>query len=229
MKATTGARPPLGAMRAAWLPSLAAAVIVGGLLARLWAPGTSWDRDLWYAGLAVTGTPVVWRTLRGALRGHFAADVVATLAIVTAALLGQPFVGLVIVVMQTGGEALERYAEGRASEAVRALEAAAPRTAHRLRGNVTEDVPADDVVIGDLLLVRPGELVPCDAVVVDGTAHVDASMLTGEPLPISAARDTRLMSGSANVDGALTVRATATARRPRTPRRRACARGACAS
>ena len=212
MKATTGARPPLGAMRAAWLPSLAAAVIVGGLLARLWAPGTSWDRDLWYAGLAVTGTPVVWRTLRGALRGHFAADVVATLAIVTAALLGQPFVGLVIVVMQTGGEALERYAEGRASEAVRALEAAAPRTAHRLRGNVTEDVPADDVVIGDLLLVRPGELVPCDAVVVDGTAHVDASMLTGEPLPISAARDTRLMSGSANVDGALTVRATATAR-----------------
>jgi len=212
MKATTGARPPLGAMRAAWLPSLAAAVIVAGLLARLWAPGTSWDRDLWYAGLAVTGTPVVWRTLRGALRGHFAADVVATLAIVTAALLGQPFVGLVIVVMQTGGEALERYAEGRASEAVRALEAAAPRTAHRLRGNVTEDVPADDVVIGDLLLVRPGELVPCDAVVVDGTAHVDASMLTGEPLPISAARDTRLMSGSANVDGALTVRATATAR-----------------
>ena len=212
MKATTGARPPLGAMRAAWLPSLAAAVIVGGLLARLWAPGTSWDRDLWYAGLAVTGTPVVWRTLRGALRGHFAADVVATLAIVTAALLSQPFVGLVIVVMQTGGEALERYAEGRASEAVRALEAAAPRTAHRLRGNVTEDVPADDVVIGDLLLVRPGELVPCDAVVVDGTAHVDASMLTGEPLPISAARDTRLMSGSANVDGALTVRATATAR-----------------
>jgi len=191
---------------------LAAAVIVAGLLARLWAPGTSWDRDLWYAGLAVTGTPVVWRTLRGALRGHFAADVVATLAIVTAALLGQPFVGLVIVVMQTGGEALERYAEGRASEAVRALEAAAPRTAHRLRGNVTEDVPADDVVIGDLLLVRPGELVPCDAVVVDGTAHVDASMLTGEPLPISAARDTRLMSGSANVDGALTVRATATAR-----------------
>jgi heavy metal translocating P-type ATPase len=212
MSTMTRARPPLGAMRAAWLPSLAAAVIVAGLLARLWAPGTSWDRDLWYAGLAVTGTPVVWRTVRGALRGHFAADVVATLAIVTAALLGQPFVGLVIVVMQTGGEALERYAEGRASEAVRTLEAAAPRTAHRLRGTVIEDVPADDVVIGDLLLVRPGELVPCDAVVVDGTAHVDASMLTGEPLPISAARDTRLMSGSANVDGALTVRATATAR-----------------
>ena len=68
------------------------------------------------------------------------------------------------------------------------------------------------IAVGDTLLVRPGELVPCDAVVVDGTAHVDASMLTGEPLPISASRDTHLMSGSANLDGALTVRATAIAR-----------------
>jgi P-type E1-E2 ATPase len=114
--------------------------------------------------------------------------------------------------MQTGGEALERYAEGRASDAVRALEAAAPRTAHRVRGNDIDDVAVDDVEVGDVLLVRPGELVPCDAVVIDGTAHIDASMLTGEPLPISAAPDTRLMSGSANLDGALTVRATAVAR-----------------
>src|SRR6185503_2296599 len=205
MSATTGARPHLGAMRVAWLPSFAAAVIVAGLLARLWAPGTSWDRDLWYAGLAVTGTPVVWRTLRGALRGHFAADVVATLAIVASVLLGQPFVGLVIVVMQTGGEALERYAEGRASDAVRALEAAAPRIAHSVRNGHVEDVAVDDVAPGDVLLVRPGELVPCDAIVLEGSAHVDVSMLTGEPIPLSASRDVRLMSGSANLDGALTV------------------------
>jgi heavy metal translocating P-type ATPase len=136
---------------------------------------------------------------------------VATLAIVGAVLLAQPLVGLVIVLMQTGGEALERIAEGRASDAVRALEAAAPRTAHRVRGGVVEDVRAEDVIPGDLLLVRPGELVPCDAVVVDGTSHVDASMLTGEPVPVSAAPDTHLMSGSANLDGALTVRAVATA------------------
>jgi cation transport ATPase len=109
------------------------------------APNTGFDHDVWYLGLAATGAPVVWRTLRGALLGHFAADVVATLAIVAAALLGQPFVGLVIVLMQTGGEALERYAEGRASDAVRALEAAAPRTAHRIHGDAIEDIHADDV------------------------------------------------------------------------------------
>ena len=198
-------------VRAAWRPLLALGFILGGLAAGLLESGAAYDRVIWYAGLAITGSAVVWRTLRGAVRGQFASDVVATLAIVAAALLGHPVVGLVIVLMQTGGEALERYAEGRASDAVRALEAAAPRVAHRLRGTATHDVRADDVAIGDLLLVRPGELIPCDAVVVDGTSHVDASMLTGESLPISAERDARLMSGSANLDGPLTVRALATA------------------
>ena len=204
--------PRVAALRAAWRPLAAMVVIALGLAARAMPLVPGADRVIWYAGLVVTGSVVVWRTIRGALRGQFAADVVATFAIVAAVALNQPFVGLVIVLMQTGGEALERYAEGRASDAVRALEAAAPRTAHRLRGNAIDDIPVDDVAVGDILLVRPGELVPCDAVVIDGTAHVDASMLTGEPLPISAARDTPLMSGSANLDGALTVRATALAR-----------------
>jgi heavy metal translocating P-type ATPase len=194
-----------------WQPLVATAVLAAGIVARVWAP-VGWDRSIWYAGLAVTGSVVVWRTLRGALRGHFAADVVASLAIVASVLLAQPFVGLIIVLMQTGGEALERYAEGRASEAVRSLEEAAPRQAHRVRGDAIDDVPADDVEIGDVLLIRPGELVPCDVVVLDGMAHVDVSMLTGEPLPLSAARGTTLMSGSANLDGALTARATAIAR-----------------
>src|SRR5678816_2966218 len=200
-------------LRAAWRPLFATAVIAAGLVARAAAPGAVYDRGIWYLGLAVTGAPVVWRTLQGALRGHFAADVVATLAIVASALLGQPFVGLVIVLMQTGGEALERYAEGRAPDAVRALEAVAPRIAHRLRDErVIEDVPVDAVAPDDVLLVRPGELVPCDGMVVDGSAHVDVSMLTGEPLPIFASRGTKLMSGSANLDGALTVLALAPAR-----------------
>jgi len=200
-------------LRAAWRPLFATAVIVAGLVARLVAPTAGYDRAIWYAGLVIAGGLVVVRTVQGALRGHFAADVVATLAIVASVMLGQPFVGLVIVVMQTGGEALERYAEGRASDAVRALEAAAPRIAHRLRGaQVTEDVPVDAVAPDDVLLVRPGELVPCDAIVVDGSAHVDVSMLTGEPLPLFASRDTRLMSGSANLDGALTILALAPAR-----------------
>src|SRR5678815_3805306 len=108
-------------LRAAWRPLFATAVIAAGLVASAAAPGAGYDREIWYAGLIIACSLVVWRTLQGALPGHFAADVVATLAIVASALLGQPFVGLVIVIMQTGGEALERYAEGRASDAVLSL------------------------------------------------------------------------------------------------------------
>ncbi len=134
------------------------------------------------------------------------------LAILAAVALGNPLPGLVVVLMQTGGEALERYARGRASEAVRELEAAAPRIAHRLTRAGAEDVPAESVAVGQLLLVRPGELLPCDGVVVSGRSHVDTSRLTGEPVPVSAREGLRLSSGSQNLEGPLTVRVLALAR-----------------
>ncbi|HKU61581.1 MAG TPA: heavy metal translocating P-type ATPase [Gemmatimonadales bacterium] len=169
-------------------------------------------RLVWTAGLVLTGVPVVWRTLRGLASGRLAADLVATLAIVAAVPLAQPLAGLIVVLMQTGGEALERYAEGRASEAVRALEAAAPRTAQRLGSGGSEEIPVDAVVIGDELLIRPGEMVPCDGMVQTGRSHVDVSRLTGEPVPVSAAPGVGLRSGSLNLESPLTLRVSAPAR-----------------
>ena len=166
---------------------------------------------VWSIGLALTGAPVVWHTVRGTLRGHFAADLVAMLAIVAALLLGEPVAGLIVVLMQTGGEALERYAQGRASQAVRELEAAAPRVAHRIVNGELDDVPAETISVGDSLLLRPGELLACDAVVLEGRSHVDASRITGEPVPVSAQPGVRLLSGSLNIESPLTVRATAPA------------------
>lgn len=129
------------------------------------------------------------------------------LAIVGALLLEQPLAGLVVVLMQTGGEALDAYAVARASNAVEALEADAPTTAHRVvEGRVT-DIAAAMIVPGDALLIRPGELVPADGVVIDGTSHVDTSRLTGEPVPVRVAAGARLFSGSINQDGAITLRA----------------------
>lgn len=198
------------------LPQLALAFLVAGALVRLTA-GSARAEASWTIGLIVTGAPVVWNTLRRIASGHFATDLVATFAVLTSLLLVHPLAGLVIVLMQTGGEALERYAEGRASAAVRALEDEAPRIAHRFPhdeppsvGGRTEDVDIGSVSVGDYLLVRPGEMVPCDAMVVGGTSHLDTSRLTGEPLPQRVEADAPLSSGSINLDGALVVRATAT-------------------
>jgi heavy metal translocating P-type ATPase len=195
---------------AALLPAGALLFIVAGLAIRL--AGEAGPAALvWGVGLAITGAPVVWNTLRGLATGRFAADLVAMLAIVGALLLGEPLAGLIVVLMQTGGEALERYAEGRASEAVRELEAAAPRIAHRIGDRGPEDVPVDAVEVGDELLVRPGELIPCDADVVDGTSSVDTSRLTGEPIPVSARPGVKFLSGSLNLDSPLRIRATSPA------------------
>jgi heavy metal translocating P-type ATPase len=196
---------------AAILPAGALLSIIFGLASRvIVSHGVAFL--IWSGGLAFTGLPVVWRTARGMASGRFATDVVAMLAIVTALLLGQPLAGLIVVFMQTGGEALERYAEGRASLAVRELEAAAPRLAHRVTAAGLDDIAADVVSVGDELLLRPGELLACDAVVVEGQSHVDAARLTGEPVPVTATPGVRLLSGSLNLDSPLRVHATAPAR-----------------
>jgi len=162
-------------------------------------------------GVVSTGLPIVWRTTRGMFHGKFASDVVATLSIIGAVALDQPIVGLVIVLMQTGGEALEAYAEGRASAAVLALEAAAPRTARRVDAGDIVDVPATSVAIGDILLIRAGDLVPCDGVVVDGESDLDTSSLTGETTPLRATPGTKVMSGMSNGLGSFQMRASAIA------------------
>ncbi|HMI55475.1 MAG TPA: HAD-IC family P-type ATPase, partial [Gemmatimonadaceae bacterium] len=165
---------------------------------------------LWTLALIGAGFPVVWRTLRAARHGNYATDVVASLSIITAAIIGQPLAGLVIVLMQTGGEALERFSERRASAAVRELEKAAPRIAHLIsttRGLV--DVPVGELNVGDVFLVRPGEMLPCDGVVLSGISEIDASQLTGEAIPVPAREGTPVMSGSLNGHGVLSIRASA--------------------
>ena len=196
-------------------------VIAVGWIVRL-AIGPEAGHLTWMWGLALVALPVVWETARAARRGNFATDIVAVLAIIGALALGTPLAGLVVVVMLRGGAALERYAEGRASAAVEELEAAAPRVAHRLQGGRAreregeravdvEDIAAADVAVDDVLLIRPGELIPCDGVVIDGSSDVDTSTLTGEPLPVTAGPGVRVMSGSLNGAGVLRIQATARA------------------
>jgi heavy metal translocating P-type ATPase len=193
----------------AWSIATLIAMVVGGVIQL--AAGGDAARQVWMAGLIVCAAPVLFDTIRDARHGQFATDIVAALAIVGAILLGATVAGLVVVLMRQGGQALERFAEGRASHAVRELEAAAPRQAHRLDGEHIVDVDAGAIAAGDMLVVRPGELIPCDGVVEGGASDVDTSAITGEPVAIGAAPGTRLLSGYLNGSGVLRMRSTAPA------------------
>jgi len=180
-------------------------LLAGGALRLLGAPAAQW---CWLAVVLVGGGPLCWQTLWGAFHRQFATDLVATLAIITSLLVGQYFAGAVIVLMQAGGEALERRAFARASDSLEMLLARAPRIAHREGpGGSVGDVPVETLVPGDRILIRPGDLVPVDATVLEGTSAVDQSALTGEPVPIRAQPGTTLLSGTINLEGALTARA----------------------
>ncbi len=209
---------PHGLRQALLGPVVPLVCIAAGAGLWLFAADRGWALWIWRAGLVASGTPVLWRTARGMLAGHFAADIVAALAILGAVIVDQPLAGLVVVLMLLGGEALERYAEGRASRALHTLEQAAPRIAHlvtaahdgNLAGDV-RDIPATAVEVGNLLLIRPAELIPCDGVVTEGESAVDTSAITGEPMPLHARVGADVASGWLNGDGALVVRATARA------------------
>ena len=185
-------------------------VIAGAALLRV-DGAAGWAERIWMTGLLLTGAPLLLRTLRLVASRHFATDIVATLAIVGAVGLGYPLAGLIVVLMQTGGEALERFAEGRASRAVRALEEDAPRIAHLYESGAIRDAAVDDVRVGDEILIRPGEMIPCDGTVLSGESQLDTSRLTGEPLPVTARSGTSLMSGALNLNGALIARVSALA------------------
>ncbi len=164
-------------------------------------------RLIWYGTLIVGGTPVVAKTIVGMTKGKFAADIVAMLAIVTAILTDEAFAGVVIVIMQTGGEAIDDYGFRRASSSLESLIARAPRLARRKRNDTLEEVNVEDVRVGDVLMVRPGDLVPVDGAVQSTAAEVDESALTGEPLPREKGPGEGLLSGSVNVGPPFEMRA----------------------
>jgi len=164
-------------------------------------------RWVWLATLIGGGTPLVWRTLRGMVQGKFASDVVAMLAIITAVVMDQAFAGVIIVLMQAGGEALESYSLGRASSSLDQLLARAPRMAHRKTGGELAEVEVVSVHPGEILVVRPGDLIPVDGTLLSAQADVDESALTGEPISRGKDLGDALLSGSVNTGGAFEMRA----------------------
>lgn len=191
-----------------WIAGLAVAGIAAHLLLRLAAsPDTRLTAYPLYAVLLLGGVPLVAGLLASLARGEFGSDLLAGISIVTSALLGEYLAGALVVLMLSGGQALEGYAVRRASSALAALARRAPSVAHRRQNGAVADVPLDGVAVGDTLVVFPHETCPADGTVVEGHGSMDESYLTGEPYRLPKAPGAAVLSGAVNGETALTVRA----------------------
>jgi P-type E1-E2 ATPase len=168
-------------------------------------------RVLFTASTALVLIATAISTVRKLLRGEIGVDFVAVLAMAGALLLGEYLAGAIIALMLTGGTALERFAIARARRELSALIERAPRVAHRRAGADIVDIEVNEVALGDVLLVKPGEVVPVDGIVGSARAVLDESALTGESKPVQLEPGTPLRSGGTNAGGPFEIRATASA------------------
>jgi heavy metal translocating P-type ATPase len=192
------------------LALIAVAALLLGLLA--WALGRSDVANWCWAGGTI---PVVIGLLvsiiRDLLAGRLGVDAVAFVSMSAALVLGQNLAGIVVAVMYAGGNILEDFAVARAERDLRSLIDRAPKVAHRRIGSTIEDVPIERIAVGDDILVRAGEVIPVDGIIVSPTAMLDEAAVTGEPIPVSRQAGELARSGTLNAGETFELRASTTA------------------
>lgn len=163
----------------------------------------------WVLGSAalILAMPLLYNMWDDLRTGRYGIDILAITAIVTAVILHEYWAAIIVVLMLTGGKALEDYAERRAQSELASLIQRAPQMAHVVQNRKVVDVKVTTVRAGDKLEIRPGEVVPVDAEILEGQATLDESSLTGESLPQFKQVKDQVLSGSVNQDGVLLVRA----------------------
>jgi heavy metal translocating P-type ATPase len=161
-----------------------------------------------YVVLFGGGVPLILSLGLKLARGQVGSDLLAGVSIIAATLLGEYLAGALVVLMLSGGEALEVFAMGRASSVLQALARRMPLVAHRRANRQVTEVALDAVHIDDELIVYPHDICPADGIVIDGRGVMDESYLTGEPFMMPKAPGSDVFSGAINGEDALTIRAT---------------------
>jgi heavy metal translocating P-type ATPase len=160
-----------------------------------------------YFTLILGGLPLVVRLARRVFAREFGSDLLAGLSIMVSVLMGQYLVGSIVVLMLSGGTALETFATRRASSALKALAQRMPQTAHRKLGSGITDIEINSIQVGDTLVVFPHEICPVDGVVLEGQSRMNEAYLTGEPFEMSKIPGSEVLSGAVNGEAALTIQA----------------------
>ncbi len=154
------------------------------------------------------GARILYQTLDGLLSGRIGADLALTIACLAAIVLGEHTTAALVVFIALCGESIEGYTVDRAQRAIRRIFQLCPRTARVLVGDDEQEVPLEQVIVGDSVVVRPGERIPVDGVVAAGQSAVDQSALTGESVPADKAVGDKVFAGTLNQFGALQITAT---------------------
>ncbi len=160
------------------------------------------------AALGLGGLPLLYELGGKLWKRQFGSDLLGGISIITSLLLGEYLAGAIIVLMLSGGEALESYALRSASSVLAALARRMPSVAHRKTSLKTEEVALADIAVGDTLVIFPHEICPADGVVIEGHGAMDESYLTGEPFQITKTSGSTVISGAINGESVLTVRTT---------------------
>ncbi|HSP28017.1 MAG TPA: heavy metal translocating P-type ATPase [Ilumatobacteraceae bacterium] len=198
----------VAAVRRALLPFVAVALVVGAVASFLGAHGVA--VAVWSMASGVVAVDLVVVTIARLREGRVAVDVVALVALLASMVMGEALAGVILALMVASGDALEQYAHRRAERSLAELLSLAPKTAHRLVDGSFETVPVDDVAPGEVLLVKPGEVVPADGTVLE-SAVLDESVLTGEAQSVQREVGEWARSGSLNAGGAFRMRASVSA------------------
>lgn len=198
-----------------WLYAIDSTVLTWTLLA-LTLPVMAWAGRQFYKGAwsgALHGTADMNTLIAVGTGAAFLYSLVATVApgiFTSAGLPANVYYEAVVMIIALIllGKMLEARAKGRTSEAIRKLAGLQPREARVIRDGETLDIDIDDVVIGDIVVVRPGEKIPVDGEVVEGKTAVDESLLTGEPIPVEKTTGHEVVGGTINGQGGIRFRAT---------------------
>ncbi|MBB3148114.1 heavy metal translocating P-type ATPase [Phyllobacterium trifolii] len=165
-------------------------------------------RFAWTAGVIPVLVALQVEIVRSLAKGEVGLDIVAALSMSTALFFGETLAAAVVALMYSGGTFLESFAEGRARREMSDLLSRVPRTATRHRNGALDEVPLDDIAMGDLLLIRQGDVAPVDGTLDSDRAMLDQAALTGESMPARLARGQDVMSGSTNAGEAFDLRVT---------------------
>jgi heavy metal translocating P-type ATPase len=166
---------------------------------------------IWAAATVPVVVALAVSIARDLLLGRMGVDAIAFLSMTAALALGQSLAGIVVAIMYAGGTVLEDFAIARAERNLKSLVDRAPRIAHRRVDQIVEDVPIEEVRIGDAIVIRAGEVIPVDGLVASPIAVIDESALTGEPIPATRQDGETARSGALNAGETFAIKATATA------------------